>query len=52
MVVLQIFTQLMNALVGSNTNLGKKWCNYYAKNDATITLKMTTQLLSVLVWKK
>ena len=36
MVVLQLLTQLMNALVGSNTNLGKKClkqCNYYAKND-------------------
>ena len=44
-VVLQLFTKLMNALVGSNTNLGKK----LPKNDATITLKMTTQLLTKII---
>ena len=35
MVVLRLLTQLMNALVSSNTNLGKK----LPKNDATITRK-------------
>ena len=35
MIILLLFTQVMNALVGSNTNLGKK----LPKNDATITGK-------------
>ena len=35
MVILLLFTKVMNALVSSNTNLGKK----LPKNDATITWK-------------
>ena len=35
MIILLLFTQVMNALVSSNTNLGKK----LPKNDATITSK-------------
>ena len=35
MVILLLFTQVMNTLVSSNTNLGKK----LPKNDATITSK-------------
>ena len=40
MVILLLFTQDMNALVGSNTNLGEK----LPKNDATVKL-------SFLIWK-
>ena len=35
MIILLLLTQVMNALVSSNTNLGKK----LSKNDATITWK-------------
>ena len=35
MILLLLFTQVINALVSSNTNLGKK----LPKNDATITWK-------------
>ena len=47
MVILLLFTQVMNTLVSSNTNLGTKM----PKNDATITWKNDDATVKIVFFK-